>query len=197
MEGLAFTKTTTYLNPFIFNKSTRHQDIQCEVSNDGASLTIDGSSIGFSLVEKLAPATPLVIRFGLTFSIRKISDIKIQRKIQRKKSETINEAPPKIKKTSDGALFNKSLNIPVKFSPVVKIVLSGLGSKGNGDGTNSRTVVHAKVDEELLDGRFKRAKGMLLCNASDGSYDTSKDLGDSTKISCPKCLKIAHRWASK
>lgn len=93
--------------------------------------------------------------------------------------------------------FNKSLNIPVRWKPQHKPVLSGLSERSSGDGMNRRSVHHVYLEESLSYGRLTRSKGSFLCAPSTGRHfnDCISGEGDlDLKVSCAACIKIAKRF---
>lgn len=92
--------------------------------------------------------------------------------------------------------FNRSLNIPVAWTPGIKDVLSGLSEGSNGDGQNARTVFHVLLEEPLQEGRLTRNKGDFLCTSKSGSNGKawSSQRRDNQKVSCKACLSLAKRW---
>lgn len=95
--------------------------------------------------------------------------------------------------------FNQSLNIPVKWSPDIKHVLSGMSRKSDGSGTFKNSVVHVVLLEPLESGRLKRGKWDYLCSQPTSKGYTVADFWhgrdlDEYKVNCKSCLKIAERW---
>lgn len=105
----------------------------------------------------------------------------------------------------EAAEFNDTLNIPVRWTSGLKTVLSGLSSRGNGSGDNSRSVAHVLLLESIEDGRFTRNAGSFLCTSAGGSNGQAWTGKLHTHcagvhgpyvslITCSACLKIARRW---
>lgn len=96
--------------------------------------------------------------------------------------------------------FNDSLNIPVKWTPEIKPVLSGLTENSMGNGCKKNTVFHIFLLEDLKDGKLKRKKGQPLCGNDMGKFGELAQSDDplrreqALKVSCKACLKIAERW---
>lgn len=102
--------------------------------------------------------------------------------------------------------FNATLNIPVKWTTGVNLVLSGLSETSAGDGYFKNTVQHIMLLEDLKDGRLVRHKGGFLCNVKrrgrlkdrDASYHVDGDGNRYTpKVTCKACLRIARRWSDR
>lgn len=92
--------------------------------------------------------------------------------------------------------FNAALPVPVKWTPGIKDVLSGLTENSNGTGTNARTVVHICLEEVLTDGRFTREAGDFLCTSASGSNGKqwSSQKRENSQVTCKTCLKLVQRW---
>jgi hypothetical protein len=92
--------------------------------------------------------------------------------------------------------FNRSLMIPVKWTPGIKDVLSGLKEGSNGCGVNRRTVIHIRLDEPLINGRIKRIKGDFLCTTAKGNNGKawSSQERENGKVTCKSCLELAAKW---
>lgn len=100
----------------------------------------------------------------------------------------------------DALRVNASLKVPVRWTPAIKIVYSGLTERSNGCSTNRRTVNHVMLLEPVAEGRFVRGENELLCSptGSFGHHPTTShdDQGAyESEITCIQCLKIARRWA--
>lgn len=95
--------------------------------------------------------------------------------------------------------FYKRLNIGVKYTPIIRLVMSGLTENSIGDGTYKNTVTHLRVEEDLTHGRFHRKAGECLCKCKRVGkkilWDEEAILGITNatfynKITCKTCLKI-------
>jgi len=106
---------------------------------------------------------------------------------------------------AEAAEDNAALNIPVRWTSGLKTVLSGLSSRSNGSGDNSRSVAHVLLLDPIEEGRFTRRAGSFLCTSaggSDGQAWTGKLHTHSagvtgpyvSRITCKACLKISQRW---
>lgn len=111
-----------------------------------------------------------------------------KQKIKQRQDELNRE---RIKKEDED--FNKSLNLPFKYTLGYKVVLSGLSSSSWGDGARSNTVTHVVLDEDFKQGRLSRDKGDFLCKASSSKMWDHETGG---RVTCSQCLKIARRWKS-
>ena len=94
--------------------------------------------------------------------------------------------------------FNATLAVPVKWSPGIKDVLSGLSENSWGDGMNKRTVHHVLLEEPIREGKFKRNAGDFLCTAPSGTngrnWAAQPATGAGCQVTCKACLKLAARW---
>jgi hypothetical protein len=100
---------------------------------------------------------------------------------------------------SENIEFNKSLNIPVKWSSEIKEVLSGLNINSMGNGTKRNTVNHVFLHEELKSGKLFRETNSFLCSPVSSKHhgNWSGTLGEDKlkrKVSCKSCLKLANRF---
>lgn len=95
--------------------------------------------------------------------------------------------------------FYKKLNIGVKYTPIIRLVMSGLTENSIGDGTYKNTVTHLRVEEDLTDGKFHREAGECLCKCTRVGkiklWDEIAIKGCThgefyNKITCKSCLKI-------
>lgn len=91
--------------------------------------------------------------------------------------------------------FNMSLNIPVKWRPEIRRVLSGLTENSMGDGMNKRTVTHVFLLEPFSGGRLNRKEGSFLCSKDSGSFSDHIMLYEDSdlKVSCKKCIELCHK----
>lgn len=103
------------------------------------------------------------------------------------------------RKIQENIAFNKSLNIPVKWSSEVKQVLSGLSENSNGCGTKKNTVLHVYLHEVLKSGRLSRESNSYLCTQVEARWNGnwSGTIGTNKlerRVTCKSCLKIAKRF---
>lgn len=113
-----------------------------------------------------------------------------ERKIEEKKSELYME------ECKD---FYKNLNIGVKYTPVIRLVMSGLTENSMGNGIYKNTVTHLRIEEDLTTGRFHRKAGECLCKCERKGkkklWDDEAILSHNNKeyynkVTCKSCLKI-------
>jgi hypothetical protein len=98
---------------------------------------------------------------------------------------------------AEAQCFNQALGVPVRWSPSIKDVLSGLVEGSNGAGFNARTVIHILLDEPLAHHRLKRDSGDFLCTPAKGSNGkrwSNSSREDSVKVTCKTCLRLAQHW---
>lgn len=100
---------------------------------------------------------------------------------------------------ADAISFNESLNIPVKWSPEIKEVLSGLGASSQGNGYKKNTVIHVFLHEELQTGKLIRKPFTFLCSEPKTAGNWSGALGGqdnfNQKVTCITCLKVVKRFS--
>lgn len=97
------------------------------------------------------------------------------------------------------------LNLPFKWHPAIKDVLSGLSENSAGNGRNRATVQHIRLEEDYADGRLQRSQGDFLCTTASGTngknwsnqkpeywYDGNR-LRYPAPVTCKSCLKAANR----
>ncbi|HAS7809513.1 TPA: hypothetical protein I7551_16480 [Vibrio cholerae] len=202
-KPLKVKQKSSYISPFLVNSSP----IRCVVGSDGLAINVQASSEAtcFVLDEHLAPETPLklaITRQGVRVTLQSEEEayaVELRTEAQSeaaKKGDLLRQMQlDKQRRASD---FNKSLKIPVNWTPDIKIVLSGLGSNGFGDGTNKATVHHVRLLEPLADGRLFRSAGDFLCGANQSSFESTNQLNPSDRdymqVTCKKCIRIAQRF---
>lgn len=100
--------------------------------------------------------------------------------------------------------FYDTYDIPFKFSPQIKIVLSGLSERSDGTGTKKNTVYHLFLHQPYKEGRLKREGETFLCTPNDSgnfsdfihTHNEEERLRNKEHaiINCSSCLKIMERW---
>jgi hypothetical protein len=99
--------------------------------------------------------------------------------------------------------FNARIDLPVRWEPGIKDVLSGLSARSSGNGCSRATVVHVLLREPLQAGRLVRQAGDFLCTtaAGDNGKRWSGDPGlgldghdHAAAVSCKACLRLAAPW---
>lgn len=104
--------------------------------------------------------------------------------------------------------FNARIKLPVAWEVGQKDALSGLSERSFGGGRSKSTVEHILLLEELVDGRFKRAKGDFLCTSASGSNGRrwastavwatdGNGAAYAPAVNCKACLKAAKRWTAE
>lgn len=154
----------------------------------------------------LAPNTQITLKTNpFTKSSNEFAELYLTQELNEQKAwfEKERERKRKLKEREDAlarekikeedAAFNKSLNLPFKYTLGYKVVLSGLSSSSWGDGARSNTVTHIVLDEDCKQGRLSRNKGDFLCKASSSKMWEQETGG---RVTCSQCLKIASRWKS-
>lgn len=182
--------TSRYIDPTII----RMASIDCAVERDGVSIAYEHGDLNYKLRSPLAPKTELIaINSDKGFRFYPKQAYLEQQVAQReKRTEKTSVANDKNLQPSKSKIdTNLGLRIPVKWSVVYKVVLSGLLSGFNGDGINKRSVKHIKLHEDVTRGLLVRKAGDILCGAPSGSFDTREAEGG---VTCRKCLDVALRW---
>ncbi len=101
--------------------------------------------------------------------------------------------------------FNASLQVPARWVPGIKPVLSGLSERSAGNGVYASTVVHIYLQEALEEGRLVRGTHDFLCTSAAGTNgkqwtSCEEEIMDSNRevyrpaVTCRACLKLARRW---
>lgn len=89
--------------------------------------------------------------------------------------------------------------MPFNWKPGHRVVLSGLSANSWGDGTNSRTVYHVMLKQDLTAGRLERKAGQFLCSAHVDAFGSSDEMRkhEIARVTCKACLKAAERFKSR
>lgn len=142
---------------------------------------------------------------GFTKEECKLEEKKEQERLdeyrRKKEAEKQKELEDSISHKEECKRFYDALDIGVEFTPVYRVVMSGLTENSMGNGVYKNTVTHLRVEENLTDGkRFNRSSGELLCKAERSGKKKFWDEEDISacldgeeyynKITCKSCLKI-------
>lgn len=95
--------------------------------------------------------------------------------------------------------FNQALKVPVAWRVGIKDVLSGLSENSDGSGRNRASVSHILLLSELHDGRIHRHAGDVLCTSrsqSNGKNWSNQREEGRGRVTCPRCLQLAAKWAA-
>jgi len=170
------------------------------VTKESGQIMVGGVALCFAAHSDIVDGTEIEVSIsGGYFYAEPSSDVDARYVVQLEnlaKKKTKEDVETK-RHLVDALDFNQSLLIPVKWTPAIKDVLSGLSEHSSGEGRNTRTVIHALLKETLLRGRLKREKGDFLCTTAGGSNgknwsDQAREHQDE-KVTCKSCLDIAER----
>lgn len=166
---------------------------------ENGCVTLNRQSFTFDEGEEYPEGTVVLVQCGRNIycqSLAEIEEEKADREKRRVEAHLEAQAQERARIAKDKA-FNDALGVPVKWSPEVKHVLSGLSEHGNSDGRRRNTKVHVYL-RESLEGRLKRNAGSFLCASSTGAHYNElihdADFSNLEAVTCPQCLKIAKRW---
>lgn len=195
-----------FINPLWLNR-VRHRAMEAVVEADG-TLLVDGERLCF--VEAPLPAgTRVRVTLGRWFTCVAEADWARER-AQAEAAAAQREAKRRAdlnRLRTDAEAFNARLQLPRRWVPAIKDVLSGLSEQSMGDGRNRATVQHILLLEDLQAGRLSRRAGDFLCTNAAGSNgkrwstpEISAYDGDgrrfAPKITCKRCLELAARWTT-
>lgn len=183
-----------YINPHWLNS---FRPVRAFKHNN--QVVIDGVALAFIADSSIPDGVEVEIYLGSRdFYAEAVSDIEARRSAYKKDAEEANARAKAeaVQRKNESALFNNSLNIPVKWISGIKDVLSGLTEKSNGDGHNARTVYHVLLEEALSSGRLRRNAGDFLCTSNSGSNGKawSNQKAEGKKVTCKACLSLAKKW---
>ena len=176
------------------------------VDSSGKNITLEGETL--ALDGQLAPGTHVLVWLDRNFYCCTKTDFDHHqaaiKAAAEEKSEKRRQLENKIREESE--TFNDAIRVPGKWTVGQKDVLSGLSENSWGDGRNARTVNHILLQEDLSEGRLKRAEGDFLCSSRAGlngkqwsgaaQIDCLDGDGEKylPKVTCKQCLKLAKRW---
>lgn len=104
---------------------------------------------------------------------------------------------------AEALAFNARIDLPARWEPGIKDVLSGLSESSFGNGCSRSTVVHVLLQEPLQAERLVRQAGDFLCTSAAGSngrrWSGDPGLGvagheHAAAVSCKACLRLAAPW---
>lgn len=142
------------------------------------------------------------------YNIMKAKENRLLEERQKRELEYKKEVEERIKREKEDEkryieeckTFYENLKLNVKYTPVYRVVNSGLRSGSMGNGVYKNTVIHLRLDEDFTDGkRFYRKSGESLCKCNlKGRLGIEEEVAGFVdnnsntrhKISCKACLKI-------
>lgn len=187
-----------FLDPRWMNQFRGGQ--QPGVVNDEGVVVVNGQELPFKDgANVLAPGTQVQVWVDFHFVCASSADIEAReqdRKAQAAEQARQHQAALDRRHAEDLA-FNRSLQLPVKWHPDIKDVLSGLSEKSDGSGRNRATVLHIRLREDLQDGRLRRSAGDMLCTSgskNNGRQWYGHAYEESGRVTCARCLALAKKW---
>lgn len=216
-----------FLNPAYFNRVRTGEKIKGIVRRNSDYISHENpegymveavNDLG-TTIQKFSIKSPMVNIFeGMELEIKLVGgfskgftkeecekiELEKQRQLDEYKRKKEKEKKVKLKKEElylkECENFYNNLNIGVKYTPIYRVVLSGLTENSAGNGAYKNTVTHLRLEEDLTDGkRFNRKSGECLCKCKRNGKKTLWDeessfLYDDKKhynpITCKSCLKI-------
>lgn len=199
-----------FIDPRWFN--LMRQEPQEGVAIDNTTIKVNGEML--ALVEPtitLVPGEKVIVTLtrNLAMETAKEAQERIERQRQAYQAEEQRRREEEARKNAENKQFNASLNIPVRWKPAIKDVLSGLSENSMGNGCNKATVIHVYLLEVLNDGKLHRSERDFLCTSEHGSNgknwsgqreeDVYMSNGEVwiSRVTCKACLKLAQRWIGK
>jgi len=186
-------QSPTFINPFFIR------------SLPATGVVTDGAvKVGSELLQftdtPYSNGTEVNVYLSQNFYCETTAEIEAKRQVQEEQQRQRQQAALEAeqRRADEAKRFNDSLNIPARWTPEIKRVLSGLSETSAGNGCYKNTVAHVYLLEDLNEGRLNREAGNFLCTTDKGYLSDSLDYQDeyATKVTCKKCLEIAKRWQS-
>ncbi|WP_254440441.1 hypothetical protein [Xanthomonas vasicola] len=209
MKDYRLEVASSFIHP-TWLRTVTGREFEVVVANDGA-LEVEGDRLRF-VGDAPPPGTPVVLRVGRWITCVTAAD-RDEAARQRAAEDAARLAAEHaaLNRHRDEALAQAgALNLPFRWSPAIKDVLSGLSESSWGDGRNRSTVEHILLLEPLADGRLTRDAGDFLCTARSGSNGKRWSSGAEgsvavdgdgqpypAKVTCKTCLKLAARWRDR
>ncbi|CCO44202.1 putative Predicted protein [Vibrio nigripulchritudo SOn1] len=200
---LEIKQLSSFVSPFLMN----NRPVSCVVGENGTTIHYkeSGRKTDYELVEPRTQGTEITLdvsRYSIDATLTS-DELQYKAELQREREASIErqrqqDEQRRIQKERDAFEFNQSLNIPFRWAPDIKVVLSGLSANSAGNGINRRSVSHIRVLEPYQDGRFVRTRGDFLCGKDNSKYqgysapDESKK--HTVKVTCKQCIKAAERF---
>jgi hypothetical protein len=176
--------------------------------DESGAIPLDGVLFVFDIAKgsvQQLPGTDVLVSFGIP---RIYCELVTEVQAHKESLEHQNtEAAAKVRINlnsgrEEAVAFNEKIKLPVPWTTGIKMVLSGLSDRSNGDGASKRTVHHILLQSDLTRGTLKRKKGDFLCTANRGKLGTHWDGspvlhrdGDGKlyggKVTCATCLRRA------
>lgn len=196
-----------YLSSFVSPFLMKNRPVCCIVGENGTTIHYkeSGRKTDYELVEPRSQGTEITLdvsRYSIDATLtsdenRYQAELQRERKLRIERQRQEDEQR-RIQKEREAFEFNHSLNLPFRWTPDIKVVLSGLSANSAGDGMNRRSVLHVRVLEQFKDGRFVRDTGDFLCGKDNSVYQDFSAPNESDKntrkVTCKQCIKAAERF---
>lgn len=189
-----------FLHP-LWMQSFRGQVQDGEVAGDGGVM-VQGVSLSFAQPRPpLAVGTAVKVWVDFHFLCAESAELASHEKAQ-KEAAALKACAEQLKHTQSAEgveQFNQSLRVPVAWRVGIKDVLSGLSEHSDGSGRNRASVSHILLLSELHDGRIHRHAGDVLCTSrsqSNGKNWSNQREEGRGRVTCPRCLQLAAKWAA-
>jgi hypothetical protein len=207
MKTYELHMTSRFIDPTFLVQMRGSGGVKATIQDDG-SVTVYGERMVFAdEAVAIEPGTEVEVYLGYrNFHCSTLADIEAHlsqvraKEMEEKERERIRRNDYR----DESIAFNASIQIPVKWEPGVKDVLSGLSANSCGDGRNRATVEHVLLNEDLKVGRLLRKEGDFLCSNSQSRWgagwrDSKEEWFDGDgnpykpKVTCRACLSIIER----
>lgn len=199
--------TPNFIDPRWFN--LMQQGPSEGIAIDATHIEVNGETL--RLVEPtitLEPGEKVIVTLTRNFAMEtaKEHQERIERQRQFHQEQEQRRRDEEARQNAENKQFNDSLNIPVRWKPGIKDVLSGLSESSMGNGCNKATVIHVYLLEALNDGKLHRDEKDFLCTSAQGNngknwsgqreefaYMSNGDVW-TPRVTCKACLRLAQRW---
>jgi hypothetical protein len=202
---LTFSDTEALFDPRWFR---RREHRELAVVEESGAVTLDGVLFVFDVARgsiQQPPGTEVLVSFGIPrIYCELVTEVQAHKEfLERQTDESAAKLRVSLNRMRDEAAdFNEKIKLPVPWTTGIKMVLSGLSERSNGDGASKRTVHHILLQSDLTRGTMKRKNGDLLCTSNRGKLGTHWDGspvldrdGDGKlycgKVTCATCLRRA------
>jgi hypothetical protein len=202
---LTFSDPEALFDPRWFRRRG-HREL-ARVDESGA-IPLDGVLFVFDVAKgslQQPPGTEVLVSFGIPrIYCELVTEVQAHKEsLEHQNTEAAAKVRVNLNRMRDEAVvFNEKIKLPVPWTTGIKMVLSGLSERSNGDGESKRTVHHILLQSDLTRGSLKRKNGDFLCTANRGMLGTHWDGspvlrrdGDGKlycgKVTCATCLRRA------
>lgn len=189
-----------HLHPAWFQR-VRQGTFECTVEADG-DVVLLGERLRVAPHDVLAPGQRVRVWLGRDghFTCADVLVLELQRQEREAAERARDEERKRLceQRLREARAFNAGLHVPVRWTPGIKDVLSGLTEHSHGNGFNAATVAHVLLQEPLAQSRLRRQAGDFLCTARSGTngkhWSGDRTLSPDARVSCKACLRLAARW---